>query len=400
MLVYLQTFLALPHVSPEPLLIIVGLALMVPTAPMVLRHEGREQGKNQLAVAAGAIFAFGLITKITFAPWAALILLFPDKSQKQRFIIAAIAVSLIFLLPVAGRVPAMASWFTSLLVHAGHYGGGPIGIPGANVLVMNFLSLWRDEPPLFLFLGLYAAVLLLLPFFKRQRALFTDGAQTLLLAACMAITAETAMVVKHPSTHYLLPVLVLTAFVNSALYAALPRLERNRPTLRLQCLAVLVALLGIGLVHSWSALRWWTNAMRTDRQNIADIRALEVRIIGCQIIGSYRSSLPVYALSFASDYSAGVHRNVLEKLYPGTIHYDPFSGRFLSFSFLDSKEEVKRLVSSGQCVLMEGLPLDEGVLKRFLLDDGVNFATLGIGANPISPAEVTALYRLQPAREH
>ncbi len=399
LLVYLQTFLALPRVSPEPLLIAVGLLLMVPTATMVLTGEGREKNGSRLAFAAGAIFGFGLITKITFAPLAALILLFPGKFNKLRFIGAAITASVVCLLPVAGRIPAMASWLTSLLVHTGQYGAGPIGIPGLNVLVVNFLSLWRDELPLFLFLGLYATLLLLLPLFKRRGIPIADGTRPLLLAACIAIVAETLMVAKHPSTHYLLPVLVLSAFLNSALYAILPRPELNRATVRRQCLAVMVAFIGIGLVRSRSSLRWWMDAARTDRQNIAEVRALADSLTGCQVIGSYRSSLELYALSFASDYSAAVHRKTLETLYPGAIHYDPFSGRFLSFSLTENREAVKQLVASGQCVLMESTPLAATVLKQFLLTDGIYFSTLITGANPLSPTEATALYRLQPTRQ-
>ncbi len=396
-LIYHQTLMALMHVSPEPLLLAVGLALMVPTATMVLRREGADANENQLATAAGAIFGFGLITKVNFAPWAAVILLFPQKSHKRRFVVAASAAVLVLLLPVASRISPMVSWFTSLLTHTERYGRGRVGIPGADVLVANVLSLWREEFPLFCLFGLYGAVLLLLPLFQRQGMPVTDRARPLLLAACIAIVAETVLVAKHPATHYLVPVLVLTAFVNSALYAILLRSELGMPAVRRLCLVVMVAFIGIGLYRNWSYFRWWENTARTDRQNIIDVRALEDRLTGCQIIGSFRSSLKVYALSFGSDYSGAVHQKTMEKLYPGAIHYNPFSGRFLSFAYEDKKKDVKRLISSEQCVLMEGTALDASVLKDSLLKDGIHFATLMTSANPISPSEATALYRLQPA---
>ncbi|MGH7969833.1 MAG: hypothetical protein ACREIC_14005, partial [Limisphaerales bacterium] len=155
-LVYLQTFIALTRVSPEPLLVAAGLALMVPMAPMVLHPEGMEASGSRLAIAAGAIFGFGLIAKVTFAPWGAVVLLFPKRIHKRRFMAAALTAVVVLLLPIAARLPAMASWFTSLLIHTGQYGKGHIGIPGARALAANFLSLWPDQLPLFAFLALYA----------------------------------------------------------------------------------------------------------------------------------------------------------------------------------------------------------------------------------------------------
>jgi hypothetical protein len=62
-LVYSQTFLALPRVSPEPLLIATGLALMALLAPMVFSSDGSGANENPLASAAGAMFGFGLIQR-------------------------------------------------------------------------------------------------------------------------------------------------------------------------------------------------------------------------------------------------------------------------------------------------------------------------------------------------
>ena len=118
---------------------------------------------------------------------------------------------------------------------------------------------------------------------------------------------------------------------------------------------------------------------------------------GCEIIGSYAPSLPIYALAFGSDYSGGVHWNALQKLYPGVIHYDPFGRQFLSFAFDQKIDDVKQMVKSGKCVLIESDPLDESTFNVFRLRDGIEIETLTIVANPFPPSEPTALYRLRPA---
>ena len=261
--------------------------------------------------------------------------------------------------------------------------------------------LWQEEPPFFWFLGLYVALLILLFFFRAQgapvRVQARDAARRLLLAGVIAIVAAIAMVTKHTETRYLLPALILTAFINSALCALALHSELHRPAARLLSLAVLVALLGIGLVHNGRFLPQWVEKSRADQRSIAQVRTLEGRMSGCEIIGSYAPSLPIYALAFGSDYSGGVHWNALEKLYPGVIHYDPFGRQFLSWDFAQKIDDTKRMVSSGKCVLIESDPLDASILNTFRLRDGIDLTTLTVAANPFPPSEPTALYRLQPA---
>ena len=395
--VYHQTFLALPRVSPEPLLIAVSLALMAVLAPVVLAQEGQAVNEPRLAATAGAVFGLGLMTKVTFAPWAAVVLLFSQRSHRKRFLVAAAATVLILLLPVATRIPHMMSWFTSLATHSGSYGEGPVGLPATHVLATSLFFLWQDEPPFFFLFGVYIIALVLLSLTKPQDGAAKQGAQRLLLAGIVAIIASTAMVTKHTESRYLLPALVLTAFVNSALCTLALNFQGNGPAARWLFSVVLVAFLGIAFARNGPFLRRWIESSRADRRSVAQVRALEDSLPGCEIIGSYAPSLPVYALAFGSDYSGAVHGDALERLFPGGIHYDPFGRQFLSFTFQQKIEDVKRMVNSGKCVLVESAPLDASILNTFRLRDGFELTTLSVVANPFPPSEPTALYSLQPA---
>jgi len=398
---YHQTFLALPRVSPEQLVVAIGLALMAVLAPVVLAEEGNAVNELRLATTAGALFGLGLMTKVTFAPWVAVVLLFSQKSYRKRFLMAAVATVLILLLPIATRIPHMASWFTSLATHSGSYGQGPVGLPAAHVLATSLFLLWQEESPFFWLFGLYLALLILLSLFRLQgdaaRVRVRRAALRLLLAGVIAIVAATAMVTKHTETRYLLPALILTTFVNSTFCALALHSEFDRPAARWLCLAVVTAFLGIGLVRNEPFLRRWVDKSRSDQRSIAQVRTLEGRLSGCEIIGSYAPSLPIYALAFGSDYSGGVHWNALQKLYPGVIHYDPFGRRFLSFAFDQKIDDVKQMVKRGKCVLIESDPLDESTFNVFRLRDGIELETLTIVGNPFPPSEPTALYRLRPA---
>lgn len=408
LLVYHESFLALPRVSPEPLLMAEGLALMALLAPAVLVAQDGEVAKEpRLAGAAGVFFGLGLMTKITFAPWAAVVLLFPYKSQRRRFFTAAAATVLILLLPVATRIPYMMSWFTSLLTHAGAYGTGPVGLPAAHALATSLFFLWLNEPPFFVLLSLYVGILVLLLLFglfrpqdAQLRGPVRESARRLLLAGIVAMVAAIAMVTKHfVEVRYLLPALVLTAFVNSALCALALQSELHRPAARWLCVAVSVAFVGVGLARNGPFLRRWVELARMDQRYIAQVRSLEDRLSGCEIIGSYAPSLSIYALAFGGDYSGGVHRNTLEKLYPGAIHYDPYGRQFLSFGYNQKIEDVQRMVRSGKCVLLESDPLDAAVVNALRASDGIDLATIMTSANPFRPTVPTAVYRLHPAGE-
>ena len=69
------------RVSPEPLLVAAGFALMVPLVPVVLGSQDGDAGAHR-AITAGALFGFGMVTKLTFLPWIAVVVLFRSTAHK------------------------------------------------------------------------------------------------------------------------------------------------------------------------------------------------------------------------------------------------------------------------------------------------------------------------------
>jgi hypothetical protein len=138
------------------------------------------------------------------------------------------------------------------------------------------------------------------------------------------------------------------------------------------------------------------NATRVDQQNIAAVRAVESTLGGCQIIGSYRSSLPEYAISFGSSYSGGVHSGTLKKLYPTTIMYVPFVQKFFYFGRFLNPNDIGDRVLARQCVLVEESRIGD-VARQDPFHGEIRFTSLITSENPILPLDATVLYKLDPA---
>ena len=100
-----QILLAQIRVSPEPLLMVAALALMLPLMPTVMGRDPSSGSQNpRLAVVAGAVFGFGVVSKVTFLPLASMALLFAGARQKVRFALAAAASVLVLTLPIVTQL--------------------------------------------------------------------------------------------------------------------------------------------------------------------------------------------------------------------------------------------------------------------------------------------------------
>src|SRR6266404_1244632 len=140
---FLQILLAMVRVAPEPLLVITGFLLATSLAIHIFRgyrktgSDESEHADIRDALLAGAIVAFGLVTKITFAPFVLFALLFKTTRAKLSFCVSMILTASVLLIPVYPHLPRMASWFVSLLLHKDRYGSGAVGIPSVGELTTN-----------------------------------------------------------------------------------------------------------------------------------------------------------------------------------------------------------------------------------------------------------------------
>ncbi len=300
--------------------------------------------------------AFGMVTKLTFLPWIAVVVLFRSTAHKLLFLCVAAATFMVFTLPIAAQLPRVAGFLTAVIFHTDRYGTGRLGILRTGALHANALAEYHQEPILFVLLFGYAA-LLLAQRLSGGRWPALPGLTRLLLVGCMALAMQVVATAKSPAPQYNLPALVLTAFINALAVAILLRYSSSA-LVRSLILAGIFAALTFGLTYSLRRLGAWTDILNNYRE---EVNLLATKIGGAIRVPAHRdarSSVPTYALSFGNDFSGGRQASVLEGLYPDVVSYNIFVGQFLSFKHESKAQSIRRLVSSGHCVIMQGAPLE------------------------------------------
>ncbi len=342
------------RVNPEPLLIASAYFLMVPLFRITIGDPAAAPDQQRSALMAGAIFGFGVVTKVTFAPLGILLLCFKGIRQKIRAAAGAILCGFLWLIPVLPRLPHTGAWYVALLLHSGQYSNGPEGLPAASVLRVHFFELFRDESWLFYLLAFYAVVLVflwVLPDGRGKPAL--AQLRKVLLASWIAIALLVALTTKHFESRYLVPVLIWPGYVNAVLVVWL-RSGGLRQAVRVPLALVGTAILCTGAVHSVRSL---SAGLHADQRHQDDARTLDARLKampGCLVIGYYHAPVGQFALHFGNGFSNLDQAKFLTRLYPHSISYDIYTGRFLNFEMEDKLAYLRGLVSNGACVLLEG----------------------------------------------
>ncbi len=378
---FLQTIVALTRVSPEPLLVAVGLAMAIPLATVA---AGKASDAETAASArlAGILFGFGMVTKITFFPWLTAIFLYATRRDKARFLIGAGATMTILLVPIYPRLWSTGQWFTSLLTHRGQYGSGDAGFPTPATLLKNTVGQAHGEPWLFIFLALYAG--LLFAEVIRPGAIGGSPIRRVLFFGSAAIALGVLMVAKHPAPHYIVPVLTVTALLNASIFSCYV-LGASKVVGVSQTVAV-----AFGFILAGSASYGFCRALIWVAEQGAYVDSVKALLLKdndlrpCEIIGMYRSSVPEFALTFGDSFAAAAQGGVLQELHPNLIAFNIYTGQFLSPTNADKLTYVKDRLRHNGCLILQGTKLTTTT----------GFGLAGLSLQEIGTGAKEVLYRL------
>lgn len=359
-LLFPQTLTSLARVSPEPLLIAIGFALMVPLIRLLYSPGSYSVGDysvqetDRSARRAGVLFGLGLVTKASIFPLGSIVLLLRSGRQKLWFCLCGAGALALFLLPSAPKFSEKLHWFVALGTHSGFYGNGSGTVPESEVIRNNVHELYQYDPSLFFLFALYCISLVAVYRWERTQP---DPAKArlkmVLFSGCIGIFFGTALILMHFRAHYMIPYLIWTCFLNGMLVAHYQSSsERQKTGL---CILIAGSVIGIfGILHTAQSVSWWADLMGEEREE-AGAMASELRNMPqCLQMGYYLSSVPLYALHFGNEMALTQHGKALEALYPDSLSYATGEGRFYSFARRDRTDEVIRLAKQGKCVVVEG----------------------------------------------
>lgn len=232
------------------------------------------------------------------------------------------------LLPVLDRYRDFVNWVLSLILHQGIYGGGPTGIFSWQQLLVNVQMLatkvWLPLVLTTLCFGLLMASILL------RKRWVSPGAHwwPLAIGVSVQLVATLALILKHPSTHYMLapasicPLLLLLAFE--------PLSSINRTGVAAAS-AIVLAFFAVGIVmRVQEQSRWREAAARVEGDVAALVRWVApsegATAADARVLWGYGTSSPCFALRFGSEWANGLFEKEIARLCPRDWVYNVWSG--------------------------------------------------------------------------
>jgi hypothetical protein len=361
---FMETFHAQARVSPEPLLITAAMLLFIPLAGLIFDQEvSIQETEPRLAVAIGLALAFGMVTKITFAPMLAVCLLFRTRRALFLCLSTCVVAAVALLFPVWSEIPRMLRWFGSLLLHKQRYGHGPVGFPSLAALEECVRAIRVYEPMLFLLPLFYAASYTAIrKGWMRTPHGEADRVGRLLLAGMIAIAIQVVITLKHFALHYLLPAMLFTMLLNAALVFVFRRAEPGRASRGLQAAALVLLAIGAWRCYEWMGIwKFVANRYQADTSAILD-QLSEMK--DCTVIPYYRASSQPFALAFGNENAHAAYTPILAELYPGAIYYHAWNHEFYSWKNGLQGDEIRRSLAGGRCFLMQGTPFSDKALEE------------------------------------
>jgi hypothetical protein len=321
------------HGAPEAFLCLSATALMCVLAPILFVAE--EECSDRRAWTAGFFIGLGIASKANFFPLLLLTLLL----RRPRAILIALASSalftLFFLLPIVGAFRRVFEWLFSIATHKGLYGTGTTGLMDWAAIPERLAQIAAAEPLL------VAAAIALAAVAACSNS--RDRRQAVILAAATA--ALILLVLKHFSTHYLMPVLAIAPTI------IVWSLSRFAGSNRLYPVAAAAAA-AIGIASTWHMASEFAQERALRRENEKAIADAIAKYDNPVVVGSYRAGYRPWAVLFGLAWSdlkfartfpqlAAPEGFTYEAAYkkPWRPHFGP-----LDWSYLDQFEKAGRAV--------------------------------------------------------
>jgi hypothetical protein len=378
-----QVLLALTNVSPEPLLVISVMLLILSLLPEIShnKNDGIQGNAPVKGIFAGGVLGFGLATKITFFPLVAIVFLLKDTKEKVLAAVCCVIGFLFFTLPIQSQYERLYNWLVALATHKGRYGHGDLGYFDKVALFENLRTLCADEPFLVVSLLLYLLAIAFIPFRdKKQISSPRKNILWLPAIACLIIMAQLFITAKHPARHYLLPSMVITALVNAHLVSWVQENGNNKAALYS---AVVVFFLA-GLVLNACSMRVWAKTVVRNQHEQQEMQHVLQEAHDRLIIPYYGASGLEYALAFGNDFAGGNFGKQLYKYHPSSVFYDMWMNRFYSFAGTVDRLTFLKSLRNGNTFFLMGMPLGDITSKP----------RAGLILKPFSQDSSVAVYRL------
>jgi hypothetical protein len=286
-----------------------------------------------LATLVGLVCAVGIATKLTFFPLLLVSLLCCRSKQNLLAFTLAFVFGVAFvLLPIYSQLSRLGTWTLNLGIHSGRYDSGAVGLPPANVYLASLLKLVQTEPLVTIIPITSTFAVMAFAFLLKKQSLTCaiDWRTSLTLFAIQVLSLF--LIAKESGIQYLIPLSLTTGLSLVFLLQAIRGAGRSVLKRALGWIALL-ALLATGcksLIEETPATYAELNEQKADQlrlyQHAREIAKNDVRV------DYFFSDSPVGALYYGNRWAGGVFGPLLNSLYPNSLFFNVFNGKFETFT--------------------------------------------------------------------
>lgn len=346
------------HVAPEPLLITVVLILSG-FALLALRPGQLGENRDRYALIFGVIAGFGMATKVTsigiyFLP----ILLLWNVRSLGVYAIAGLLSLIVFTLPAAGSYGEFLSHISNISV--GSQTLGEVKKPFIDFATYPSELVRVSSRPAF-FVVLFSSVLMLgyLRFRTKSKGEPFPLIGKLLAGLCICFLAQALIVAKHPSGHYMIPVLVMSTLGISLLYRQFVDIKSVGGG-ETRWVKAFFSLLCGGLVVAQSLTLFKLDRQFQERVAIAT-NIDDNRFAKCARIFFWSAASPSFALQLGNNMVGNPFAQNLAKMRPDNDYwYDILSKEFRDWQGV---RDVREIAQQYPCIYARGLYSNSIVAK-------------------------------------
>lgn len=205
------------HVSPEPLLITVVIALGIVTV-LALRKGQLKNHRNRYALAFAIIAGFGMATKVTSAGLYLMpVILLWNIGAVVRYGLYAFIALIVFTLPAFGAYEAFLDRMAMISSSSGFHGTGAQTFIDFATYPRSLLRV-ASRPVFFvvLVIGVGLLIALLRKCRREEKPVPVIGCA--MAGLCLAYIGQALLIAKHPAGHYMVPALCFSGLGLALIY--------------------------------------------------------------------------------------------------------------------------------------------------------------------------------------
>lgn len=335
---------SLAKVAPEAFLLIASLLLTISCVAWL--HPQARSKHWAWGIVFGTIIAFGMVTKLNFLPIGLLpLIILYSWRQKIIYLVTLTCGLLLFTLPLAGNYTALINWVSTLFNSTGIHGSGNGGIIDWSTFfgyLLGFIYKFGS-----ITLGIVFAIVLMI-----RRAHWQERATRLLIAVVAVIAVGFMLISKQPAAHYFLP---FTGLASLLFFLIAYQLNNVHRWLQFGFVGFIMCCYGFTLYNTAAA----NSVELSTRQGIEQvITALDQNYADYIIVHYFKSSSPVFALKFGSNFAGRLYDDDIRRLYPDFFYYEISNNTFYQVDTPVDSNQLLQL-SAGKVVLT-GTPFATG----------------------------------------